>query len=117
MPTIPMRTLADDLAAAVSAAADPPSILQEAHEIIYGDREQTHGAPQKNLEAIARIWSALLSSHLGVDCVIPPALVCLMMAGLKLARAANKPSHRDHARDTAGYMGLMDRCGYLDAED
>ena len=97
-------------------ASDPPSILDEAREIIYGDREQTHGQPDHNLRAIAKIWSALLRGVLKDGHDVTPQLVCLMMAGLKLARAANRPSHRDHARDTVGYMALLERCGFIDKE-
>jgi hypothetical protein len=45
---------------------------------------------------------------------IGPEVVCLMMVGLKLARAANKPSHREHALDGVGYFALAERCGFLD---
>jgi hypothetical protein len=90
-----------------------PSILDEARAIIYGDREETHGTPDKNLRAIGHIWTAILADKLQDGCAIGPELVCLMMAGLKLARAANKPQHREHALDTVGYMALMERCGFL----
>lgn len=90
------------------------TILDEAREIIHGDREQTHGEPAKNLRAIGHIWTAILQSQLRPDATITPELVCLMMAGLKLARAANRPSHREHALDTVGYMALMERCGFLE---
>ena len=30
------------------------SVLQEAHKIIYGDREQTYGHPDKNLKTISK---------------------------------------------------------------
>lgn len=90
------------------------TVLAEAQAIVYGDREMTHGEPAKNLAAIARIWTALLAQRLAPGAGVTPDVVCLMMAGLKLARAANKPSHRDHARDVCGYMALMERCGYLD---
>src|SRR6266542_3232644 len=90
------------------------TLLDEAREIIHGDREHTHGAPEKNLRAIGHIWTAILADKLKPDCAIEPEFVCLMMAGLKLARAANQPSHREHALDTVGYMALMERCGFLD---
>lgn len=89
------------------------SILDEAREIVFGDREQTHGEPAKNLRAIGHIWTAILAGKLQPDATIEPEIVCLMMAGLKLARAANRPSHREHALDTVGYMALMERCGFL----
>lgn len=101
-----MRTMRSD--------AEPRSILDEAREIIHGDREQTHGKPDRNLRAIADIWTAILGSSLKDDEHVTPQLVCLMMAGLKLARAANRPSHREHAVDTVGYMALMERCNFLD---
>lgn len=108
---------AEDLArfiGMVQKASEPPSILDEAREIIYGDREQTHGQPDHTLRAIAKIWSALLRGVLKDGHDVTPQLVCLMMAGLKLARAANRPSHREHALDTIGYMALMERCGFID---
>jgi hypothetical protein len=95
--------------------AQDDTILAEARNLIYGEREQSHGAPDRNLQAIARIWTAILSSHLKAGAEVSAPLVCLMMAGLKLARAANKPSHREHALDVVGYMALMERCEFLDA--
>ena len=31
------------------------SVLEEAHKIIYGDREKTYGKPSKNLQTIAEM--------------------------------------------------------------
>jgi len=107
------RQLADALRV-LHAAAEPPSILDEARSIVYGDRERTHGAPDSNLVAIAAIWSALLRDQLREAQTVTPQIVCLMMAGLKLARASNRPSHREHVLDTVGYMALMERCGWID---
>lgn len=97
-------------------ANEPRSILDEAREIIYGDREQTHGAPDRNLRAIAGIWTALLRDELKEGHDVTPQFVCLMMAGLKLARAANRPAFRDHATDAVGYLALMERCGFIEKE-
>lgn len=98
----------------IRPAGEPRSILDEAREIVHGDREQTHGSPDHNLRAIAKIWSALLRDRLRDGDDVTPQMVCLMMAGLKLARASNRPSHREHALDVAGYMALMERCGWID---
>lgn len=95
-------------------AGKPPSILDQAREIVHGDREQTHGAPDHNLRAIGGIWTALLRDQLKPGANITPQMVCLLMAGLKLARASNRPSHREHILDTVGYMALMERCGFID---
>lgn len=79
------------------------SILQEAQEIIYGDREQTYGHPSKNLNLIAKYWSAHLDKE------ITATDVCLMMIMLKTARLKNQPTHRDSITDTAGYAALIER--------
>lgn len=86
----------------------PPSICAEAEEIIYGDREQTYGSPDKNLQQIASYWSA----HLDVDVTIDD--VCIMMMLLKLARLKTTPEHRDSKVDLCGYAALMDRCQQLE---
>lgn len=85
------------------------SLLQQAHEIIYGDREQTYGDPTKNLRNIAAYWSIHLSATTGENIVLTPEDVCEMMILLKVARLANTPNHRDSLLDIAGYAGLQDR--------
>lgn len=79
------------------------SILQEAQEIIYGDREQTYGHPAKNLNTIAQYWSEHIEKEITANDV------CIMMCLLKLARLKNQPTHRDSITDTAGYAALMER--------
>lgn len=87
----------------------PKSLLQQAHEVIYGDREQTYGDPAKNLRTIAAYWSVHLSSTTGENIVLTPEDVCEMMILLKVARLANTPNHKDSLLDIAGYAGLQDR--------
>jgi hypothetical protein len=85
------------------------TILQEAHEVIYGDREQVYGAPAKNLKVIAQYWSIHLSATTGENIVLTAEDVCEMMILLKVARLANTPSHRDSLCDIAGYAALVER--------
>ena len=76
-------------------------ILNEAADIINGDREDTYGTPQQNFACVAKIWSAIL----GIE--ISPTQVCLCMIGVKLGRAATgKIDHQDNYRDMAGFAGL-----------
>jgi hypothetical protein len=82
------------------------TILQEAEEIIYGDREETYGHPFKNLNCIASMWSAYLSTT-GRDHVTAHD-VCLMMVMLKVARLGNA-FKRDSLVDVCGYAALADR--------
>jgi hypothetical protein len=79
------------------------SILREAQGIIYGDREKTYGAPDKNLKVIAGLWSAYLGIPISIDDV------CILMILLKAARLKNTPDHRDSMVDLCGYAALMER--------
>ena len=87
----------------------PKSILSEAQQIIYGDREKTYGAPDKNLVAIAGYWSNHLLTRFGVYHDITGADVCIMMTLLKAARLGNDVTHRDSLVDAVGYLALLER--------
>jgi len=87
------------------------SVLDEAKQIIYGDREKTYGHPSKNLKAIAKMWNSYLSSRLSIDNVeLNEKDVAVLMVLLKGARLANDPSHRDSVVDICGYAALIERC-------
>jgi hypothetical protein len=104
---LPDEALALQSALQVLLTRQPQSVLEEARSIVYGDREKTHGEPAKNLRGIAQIWSAILGD------LVTPEQVCLMLIGLKVARATNQPRHRDHWTDIVGYVALAERCGYI----
>lgn len=91
----------------------PHTMLDQAKAIIYGDRENTYGRPDKNLKCIAAMWSAYLANRLNLR-ALPTDLtvddVCWMMALLKASRAANSHDHRDNLVDAVGYLALADRC-------
>lgn len=86
--------------------------LDEAKEIIFGDREQTYGDPAKNLTVIANYWEMYLRSR-GMWNEDSEGMfhydVCRMMSLLKLARLGNSPEHRDSSVDMLGYEALADR--------
>lgn len=90
---------------------EPTTLLTEARDIVYGDREQTHGEPGKNLKAIAAMWSPIFNQN------VTEQQVLLAMIALKVARAINTPSHRDHWRDIAGYVALAERAGHVASND
>ena len=92
-----------------NAVATPKSILDEAKDIIYGDREKTYGAPDKNLKAIAGYWANHLHTRFGVYHDVTPEDVCIMMVLLKAARLGNDITHRDSQVDAVGYLALMER--------
>jgi len=87
------------------------NVLEEAQDIIYGDREKTYGHPAKNLNCIAGMWSAYLTNRLGSPVAINAEDVAVMMTLLKCARLANTQGHRDSLVDGAAYLVLVERCG------
>jgi hypothetical protein len=91
------------------------TVLQEAETIIYGDREKTYGQPSKNLDTIAKMWTAYLNSAIGdlndvIEIQFQAKDVAVMMILVKAARLANNLEHRDSIVDICGYAALMERC-------
>lgn len=86
----------------------PKTSLDMAKAIIYGDRELTHGAPSKNLTAIAGMFSMYLSSKFNQPLVLDAHDVCMMMPLVKIARQANN-RNPDNVVDVIGYAALDDR--------
>lgn len=95
------------------AEPTPKSVLDQARDIIYGDREKTYGRPQVNLQSIADFWTVYLQRRAvvtGVNDTVTINDVCQMMVLLKTARLLNDPTHLDSLIDQAGYVALQERC-------
>jgi len=84
------------------------NILEQAAEIIYGDREKTYGTPESNLGRIAKYWTDFLNNK-GIQGTIVHTDVALMMVLLKIARLQNDINHEDSIIDGVGYLALIDR--------
>ena len=81
-------------------------LLDEAKELINGDRQEDYGSPRTNMDKIAEFWSAYLCMQIrGED-------VCAMMALLKMARMTTGHKKRDNPKDVAGYMSILADCYY-----
>lgn len=94
----------------VTKKPDPPqNLLQEAEQIIYGDREKTYGTPGKNLQAIADFWTVHLRHKYNFNGEVTMDDVCQMMILVKQARLINDPTHHDSQVDIAGYIALQER--------
>lgn len=89
-------------------AVDKPypyeGIADTAKRLVWGDRNQDYGPPTTDFTRTGRLWGALLDRD-----PIPPEMVAIMMAGLKLSRLAQTPGHLDSRVDTIGYMLTLDR--------
>lgn len=82
--------------------ASPPSILQEAQDIVNGARQDMYGSPEDSFDVIAGLWSSYLEHP------ITPQDATMMMILLKVARQKRKPK-RDNLVDLAGYAECAQR--------
>lgn len=86
------------------------SVLNQAHTVIYGDREKTYGDPGKNLRVVADLWTTYLKArNNGGEVSVNAEDVCHMMTLLKIARLTNTPGHSDSLVDICGYTALVER--------
>ncbi len=88
-------------------------LLDEAKQIITGDRQDAYGSPEDSFYLIAQLWDAYLSAHprdkktLGKEMSqIEPIDVARMMTLLKIARMVCGQDKRDNYADAAGYLAI-----------
>ena len=78
------------------------TVLEEANELIFGERAKAYGNADANFRRIAAGWSVILGT------TVTPEQVGLCMAWLKIARQVGKPN-RDNLVDAAGYIGCVEK--------
>lgn len=83
------------------------SILQEAHRLTHGPRNQDYGHPLDDYTRTAALVSALLAHKLKEP--ISPAEMALAMCCVKLSRHIHAPK-RDNVVDLAGYAWVSWAC-------
>lgn len=85
-------------------------ILNEAINLINGERNSTYGDPVDDFATTANLWETYLDRIIrqrqGLH--LRPHDVAVMMSLLKIARISWSPEKRDHWADLAGYTG----CGF-----
>jgi len=86
--------------------ADP--LMAEAWDLTTRDRHNQYGSAEDAFRAYGHVWTGLLAHKLKDGAVIDATDVCLMMAGLKLAREVRN-SKRDNVVDAHGYLSLLSR--------
>lgn len=84
-----------------SPALTREEILQQAQDLINGDRHDDYGSAVDNHERIARLWQVILGNER-----ITPSQVALCMGAVKIARLAHDQSKMDSWVDLAGYAAL-----------
>lgn len=78
------------------------SVLQEAEDLITGDRADQYGKASENFNDIAAGWSVLFKTKVTAE------QVALAMGWLKMCRFNHKPG-RDSIVDLAGYAGCIEK--------
>jgi hypothetical protein len=84
-------------------------LMEDAIQVINGDRQDQYGNPEDSFRDIAVRWEQYLKArgkllygeHINADDV------AFMMADLKMARECHQ-SKRDNRIDQVGYMGILD---------
>lgn len=77
--------------------------LQQAIDIINGERQDVYGSPEDSFSKIADYWTTYLGDQMTDR--ITAEDVALMMVLFKIAREANQHK-RDNIIDAAGYLGI-----------
>lgn len=100
----------------------PKSMLQQADDLINGQRQKDYGDKLRNFTQIAMGMQMVLATKLLPGAVITASDVALLMIQVKIARLAKSPDHKDSQIDVAGYIGCMDKLqnemgGHADALD
>lgn len=95
-------------------------VLEEAADLIEGDRNAQYGDPNQDFQRTATMWNAYLSGvverkrsdngSITISDFIEPHDVAWMMSLLKASRATTSPGKRDHYVDAAGYLGCGADC-------
>lgn len=83
------------------------NILQEADNIVNGDRQKFYGHPSDNHGCTALMWSGYLSRRYNMKIELDVRDVCWLNALQKISRDANAPK-RDNLVDVAGYAANIE---------
>jgi hypothetical protein len=81
-------------------------ILARAAEVTGGERQDSYGPVEQNLQRIADLWTAYLDREV----VITAEDVAWMMVLLKMARSSAHGYHEDNYVDAAAYAAIAGEC-------
>lgn len=86
------------------------ALLDDAKQIVGGERNQAYGDPAENHGCTARMWSAYISRKVGQEIALTARDVTFLNILQKASREAHW-SQRDNAVDCAGYAANAEACG------
>lgn len=79
-------------------------IIKEVSNCVLRDRQSSYGDAEDNFQDIAFRWNNYLRRRHNLEITITAQDVAIMMADLKITRAASNPDHLDNLIDGAGYF-------------
>ena len=85
---------------------EPKTILTDATNAIYGDRNDTHGDFADHFETVSEFWTVFLRGKLKDGEKVTPSDVCVLMTLLKVGRIQTGAPIKDHFVDAVGYLSL-----------
>ena len=91
----------------------PPPIegINADHIGILTEKAEIYGEPEEAMRHIGMIWGAILSQwNWAYSAPVSPGIVALMLTGMKLARLARTPEHKDSMVDAHGYLDIVKLC-------
>lgn len=89
-----------------SVAVGRGDILDKARACVCQDRSREYGESEDGFKLVAASWEPVIRASCvspGADVSVGPETVALLMALLKVARAAQNPGHLDNWVDLSGY--------------
>lgn len=85
---------------------DTTKTLENALELVNGDRAKQNGDKIVNHDNIARLWSGYLTNKFRANIILNTADVALLMVLLKVARTQHGKFNEDDYVDICGYGGI-----------
>ena len=74
--------------------------LNEAKNLVMGERAREYGDPTEAHQVIANFWSTYLGHE------ITPQDVAIMLTLMKISRLKNAPDHEDSLVDAISYLAI-----------
>jgi len=102
------ETLMDELRSIADECPTRPlgKCLDEAKDVICGERQDVYGKPEDSFELIAEYWSTYLNKYDGKGMHLTGKDVAHMMILFKMARVQGQRPSRDNYIDIAGYVSI-----------
>ena len=84
------------------------SVLEEAHKVINGERQDAYGHPEDSFQIIAELWSVYISRKFRVDVKLTGVDTAVMLSLFKHARMmGSNMITRDTIVDACGYLAIL----------